>query len=95
MRDYLLRKIFHHFDARPAKHMEISNRTAKRLRNVKKSAISDHPLQVNWARNLNNASSLVTDYSKFKLLLRQSLFIKSYETILNKTIKSFTLRYFA
>ena len=95
MRDYLLRKIFRHFDARPAKHMEISNRTAKRLRNVKKSAISDNPLKFNWAINLNNVSRLVTDYNKFKLLLRESLLIKSYETILNKTIKSFTLRYFA
>ena len=47
-----------------AAHMGMSNISRKRLKNVKQFAISDHVL-------------VFTDYNKFKLLLTESLLIKS------------------
>ena len=39
-------KTYHHFFTRVAEHMDISNLTGKRLKTAKKSAISDHLLNV-------------------------------------------------
>ena len=68
-------KTFRHFYTRAAEHMGISNLTGKRLKNVKQSAISDHLLQCNCAIRFDYFSILATDCNKFKLLLRESLFI--------------------
>ena len=87
-------KSFCHFYTRAAAHMGISNHTGKCLKNVKQSVISDHLLQCNCAINFDDFSILATDCNKFKLLLRESLFIKRDKPILNRTIKSFPLKLF-
>ena len=46
-------KAFHHFYNRVAEYMGISSLTGKLLKNVKKSAISDHLLQCNCAINFD------------------------------------------
>ena len=72
---------------RVAEHMWISNLTAKHLKNVKKSAISDHLLQCNCAINFDGFNILATDSNKSKRLLRDILLIKRGKHILNMTIK--------
>ena len=61
---------FHHFYTGAAEHMVISNRTGKRLKNVKQSAISDYLLQCNCAINFDDFRILAVDSNKFKLILR-------------------------
>ena len=51
-------KTYHHFFTRVAEHMDISNLTGKRLKTAKKSAISDHLLNVTVQQTLILASSL-------------------------------------
>ena len=87
-------KTFRHFYTRAAEHVGISNLTGKRLKNVKRSAVSDHLLQCNWAINFDDFSILATGFNKFKLLLRESLLMKRDKTILNRTIESFPLELF-
>ena len=87
-------KIFCNFYTRVAEHMEISNLTGKRLKNVTQSAISDHLLQCNCVINFDDFSTLATDCNKYKLLLRESLLINRDKRILNRTIKSFPLELF-
>ena len=82
-------KTFGHFYTRAAEHMRISNLTGKCLENVKQSAISDHLFQCNCAINFDDLSILARDCNKFKLLVRETLLIKSDRPILNKTIKLF------
>ena len=74
------RKIFCHFYNRVADHMRISHRIRKRLKNVERSATSDHLLQCNCAINFDDFS-----------ILRKSLLIKLNKSILNRTIKLFIL----
>ena len=57
------------------KHMGISNLTEKRLKSIKQSAISDHLLQCNGMINFDNFDILAAESNKFKLLLRESLFV--------------------
>ena len=87
-------KTFQHFYARAAEHMGISHLTGKRLKNVKQSAISDYLLQCNCAINFDGFRILDTVPNKFKLLLRESFFIKRDEPFLNRTIKLFPLELF-
>ena len=69
-------KTFRHFYTTASEHMKISNLAGKPLTYVKQSAISDHLLRCNCAINFDDFSILATDRIKFKLLLRESLFIK-------------------
>ena len=87
-------KTFHHFYIRVAENMGISNLIGKRLKNVKRSAISDHLLQCKCVTNFDNFSILATDFNKFKLPLTESLLIKHDKPLLNRTIKSFPLELF-
>ena len=66
-------KTSRHFYTRAAEHMEISNLTEKRLKDVKQSAILDHLLECNFAINFDDFSILATDCNKFKLLPKESL----------------------
>ena len=70
--------------------MEISNLAGKRVKNIKQSAISDHPLQCNCATNFDGFNILAMDSNKFKSLLREGLLIKCDKPILNRTIKPFS-----
>ena len=74
--------------------MGISNLTGKRLKNVKLSAISDHLLHRNRRINFDDFDIIAAESDKFKLLLRESLLIKSDNAILNRTIKLFPLELF-
>ena len=56
---------------RVAEHMGIFNLTRKRLKNVKKLAISEHLLQCNCAIKFDDFSILAMDSNKFRLLLRE------------------------
>ena len=80
-------KLFRHFHIRAVKHMAISDLTEKSLKKVKQPAISDHLLQCKRAVNFDDFNILVTDSNKFKLLLRESLFIKHDKPVLNWTIR--------
>ena len=91
---YLLRKIFVYFYTRAAEHMEIFSLTAKHIKNIKQSAISDFLSQCNCAKVFDGFNILATDSDKFKLLLTKSLLIKRDKLILNRTIKSFPLELF-
>ena len=59
-----------------------------------KSIFKYHLLQCTYAINFDGFSILATDWSKFKLHLRESLLIKRDKLILNRTIKSFPLELF-
>ena len=87
-------KTFRHFYTRVVEHLGISNLTEKLLKNVKKSVISDHSLQCNWAINFDNFDILAAESNKFKLLLGEILLRKRDKSILNRMIKSFPLELF-
>ena len=74
--------------------MGISNLTGKRIKNVKLSAISDHLLHCNRRINFDDFDIIAAESDKFKLLLRESLLIKSDNAILNRRIKLFPLELF-
>ena len=74
--------------------MDISNLTRKRLTSVKQSAVSDHLLECNCSVDFDHFDILTSDTKKFKLLIKESLFIKRDQPQLNKTIKSFPLKLF-
>ena len=57
--------------------MGISNLTGKHTKNIKQTAISDPLLQCNYMINFDNFDSSAAESSKFKLLLRESLLIKT------------------
>ena len=56
--------------------MGISNLTGKRLKSVKQSAVSDHLLKCNCSVEFDHFDILASDANKFRLLLKESLFIK-------------------
>ena len=74
--------------------MDISNLTRKRLTSVKQSAVSDHLLECNCSVDFDHFDILASDTKKFKLLIKESLFIKRDQPQLSKTIKSFSLKLF-
>ena len=71
------RKTFRYFFTRAAEHMGISNLTGKHTKNIKQPAISDPLLQCNYMINFDNFDISAAESSKFKLLLRESLLIKT------------------
>ena len=93
-------KTFGHLYNRAAEHMGsvilhgICNLTVKRFKNVNQFAIFNHLFQCNCAIIFDGFSILAANCNKFKLLLRESLFIKRDKPILNRTIKSFLLELF-
>ena len=87
-------KTYRHFFTRAAEHMGISNLTGKRLKSVKQSTVSDHILESNCSIDFDDFDILVSDASKFRFLVQESLLIKRDQLQLNKTIKSFPLKLF-
>ena len=87
-------KTYRHFFTRPAEHMGVSNLTGKRLKNIKDSAVSDHLLQSNCTIDFDHFDLLVTDVSKFNLLLKESLLMERDNPVLNRTTTSFPLELF-
>ena len=87
-------KTYRHFFTRAAEHMGISNFTGKRLKYVKKSAVSDHLLECNCSIDFDHFDILASDANRFRLLIKESLLIKRDQPQLNKTIKSFPLKLF-
>ena len=87
-------KLTRHFFTRAAEHMEISNLTEKRVKNMKESAASDHRLQCDCIINFHNFYILAPDTNNFRLLIKESLLIKRDKPILNRTIKSLPLKLF-
>ena len=74
--------------------MGISNLTSKRVKNVNKSAVSDHLLQCNCAIDFDYFDVLASDTNSFRLLIKESLLIKRNKPVLNRTVKSFPLKLF-
>ena len=85
-------KTYRQFFTRAAEQMGISNLTGKRLKCVKKSAVSDHLFECNCS--IDHFDILASDSNKFRLLNKESLLIKRDQPQLNKTIKSFPLKLF-
>ena len=69
--------------------MGISNLTGKRVKNVKESAVSEHLLQCDCTIYFENFDILASDTNSFRLLIKESLLIKSDKPVLNRTVKSF------
>ena len=82
------------FFPRATEHMGIFNLTGKRLDCVKQSGKSDHPLECNCQIDFDHFDILASDASKFRLLIKESLFIKRDQSQLNNTIKPFPLMLF-
>ena len=74
--------------------MGISNLTEKRVKNMKESAVSDHHLHCDYVIGFDDFDVLDTDTNKFRLLIKESLLIKSDKPILNSTITPFRLKLF-
>ena len=91
---YLLRRNVPKFFTRASEHMGTSNLTGKRLKNAKESAISDHLLQCDSTITFDDFDILVSYSNKFKLLIKESLFIKRDKPVLNRTTNSFLLDLF-
>ena len=75
-------------------YMGISNLTDKRVKNVKESAVSDHPLQCDCTIDFNHFDILTSDTNNFRLIIKESLLIKRDQPVLNCTVKSFSLKLF-
>ena len=84
-------KTIRHFKVRACEHLGISHRTGKIIK-PKESAIFDH---LTTSRDCNatieNFDILSRDNNEFKLLIKESLFIKRDDPSLNRTIKSYPL----
>ena len=89
LQGYLYGKTYHHFFSRTAEHVGISNLTGKHLKSVRQSAVSSHLLECNCSIDFDHFDILASDANKFRLLIKESLLIKSDQPQLNKTIKSF------
>ena len=87
-------KTYRHFFTRALEHVGISNLTEKRLKCVKQSAVSDHLFKCNCSIDFDHFDILASDTNKFRLVIKESLFIKRDQSQLNKTIKSFPLNLF-
>ena len=66
--------------------MGISNLTEKRVKNMKKSAFSDHRLQCDCIIIFDDFDVLAYGTNNFRLLIKESLLIKRDKPILNRTI---------
>ena len=90
-------KTFCHFYTRAAEHMGspiLQENTSKTLHSLQYLTTLLQFNCVNSFINFDDFSILAKDCNKFKLLLRESLLIKSDKPILNRTIKSFPLELF-
>ena len=74
--------------------METSNLTGKRLKNAKELALSDNLLQCDSTMTFDDFDILVSCSNKFKLLIKENLFIKRDKPALNRTTNSFLLDLF-
>ena len=74
--------------------MGISKLTEKRVRNVKESAVFDHRLQCDCVISFDDFHVLASETNSFGLLIKESLLIKRDNPVLNRTIKSFSLKLF-
>ena len=83
-----------HFYVKAAKYMGISHLTNKRLKNVKRSAISDHMLICACNIKFNDFNILSKDFKNINSLIKESLLITRDKPILNKAVKSFLLELF-
>ena len=63
----------------------------KRIKNAKKSAISDHLLQCDFPITFDDFDILAPDSNKFKLHIKENLLIKCDKPVLNRTTKLFLL----
>ena len=83
-----------HFYVKAAKYMGISHLKNKRLKNVKQSAISDHMLICVCNIKFNDFTILSKDSKNINSLIKESLLIARDKPILNKAVKSFSLKLF-
>ena len=67
--------------------MGTSNLTEKLITNAEESAMSDHLLQRDSPITFDDFNTLAFDSNKFKLLIKESLFVKCDKPVLNRTAK--------
>ena len=60
---------------------------------MKESAVSDHRLECDCVISFDDFDVLASDTNNFRLLIKESLLIKRDKLILNRTIKSFSLKF--
>ena len=61
---------------------------------MKESLVSDHRLQCDCVISYGHFDVLASDTNNFRLLIKESLLIKRDKPILNRTIKSSSLKLF-
>ena len=61
--------------------MGIFNLTGKLLKCVKQSALPEHLLDCNYSKKIVNSDTLASDGNKFRLLIKESLFIELKESL--------------
>ena len=61
--------------------MGIFNLTGKLLKYVKQSALPEHLLDCNYSKKIVNSDTLASDGNKFRLLIKESLFIELKESL--------------
>ena len=87
-------KTYRHFFTRAAEHMGISNLTGKRVKSVKKSAVSDQVAQCDCTIDFGHFDILASDTNSFRLLIKKNLLFKCEKPVMNRTDKSFPLKLF-
>ena len=70
----------------------ISNATEKRIEGVEESTITDHLLQCDSLINFDHFDILACDTNEIRWVTKEGLFIKRDKPVLNRTIKSFSLK---
>ena len=82
-----------HLNVRSSKHIGISHFTGKRVE-CKPSEVSDHLLLHNHDSNFNDFTILCRDNNGLRFLLKESIFISRYSSVLNKNTASIPLLLF-
>ena len=83
-----------HFFIRASEHLGITPLTGKRVKNPKKSAILDHILLNGHDASSEVFTILLKEKNRFKLHLKESLFVKRDKPELNRNIYSYPLELF-
>ena len=83
-----------HFTVRSREHLSPSALTSKRVNNNKKLAFKDHYLFYNHVGSLKDFSILAYESNPLKLLIKESLLVSRDKPLLNKQVKSISLKLF-
>ena len=83
-----------HTKTRFCEHLGISALTGKRVKSEKPSAVSDHLKACKFKADQKSFSVLGRDSNNWQLLLKESLFIRMEQPVLNAKIASVPMKLF-